>query len=147
VESAEDAGRSCSPGMPTSAAKRFTSGIVEENSGTEGRSPAQYGAYVRGVAASLRKIRHDSPHVIGHKEWGGKAQGKWDPGGIDMDAFRRDVQKHIDSRGLEGLFDMLPQHEQEEMRDKIRDLWNFLIKAEPSMVDGAPFSAATLIRT
>jgi len=46
-----------------------------------------------------------------------------------------------------GLFDMLPQHEQEEMRDKIRDLWNFLIKAEPSMVDGAPFSAATLIRT
>ena len=102
---------------------------------------------MRGTAAILRKLGHDSSRVIGHKEWGGKAQGKWDPGGIDMDAFRRDVQQHINHQGSEGLFDMLPQHEQEEMRDKIRDLWNFLIKAEPSMVDGAPFSAATLIRT
>lgn len=84
------------PGLPTNDANRLTIGIEAENSGTEGWQPAQYDAYVRGVAAILRKLGHDSSHVIGHKEWGGKAQGKWDPGGIDMDAFRRDVQKHID---------------------------------------------------
>lgn len=84
------------PGLPTNDANRLTIGIEAENSGTEGWQPAQYDAYVRGVAAILRKLGHDSSRVIGHKEWGGKAQGKWDPGGIDMDAFRRDVQKHID---------------------------------------------------
>lgn len=141
------AGRGQWPGIPTNDANRVTIGIEAENSGTEGWSPAQYDAYVRGCAAILRKLGHDSSRVIGHKEWAGPSQGKWDPGGIDMDSFRRDVQQHINHQGSEGLFDMLPQHEQEEMRDKLRDLWNFLIKAEPSMVDGAPFSAATLIRT
>src|SRR5690606_9132654 len=33
--------------------------------------------------------------VIGHKEWAGAAQGKWDPGGMDMNKFRADVQKAI----------------------------------------------------
>lgn len=46
-----------------------------------------------------------------------------------------------------GFLDMLSHEEQTELLAKTRDLWNFLIKAEPSMVDGAPFSAATLIRT
>jgi len=90
------AGVGSHPGLPTNDANRLTIGIEAENSGTEGWQPAQYDAYVRGVAAILRKLGHDSSRVIGHKEWGGKAQGKWDPGGIDMDAFRRDVQKHID---------------------------------------------------
>src|SRR5699024_263064 len=35
--------------------------------------------------------------VIGHKEWAGASQGKWDPGGIDMDDFRADVQTQIDN--------------------------------------------------
>ncbi|MGX6508295.1 peptidoglycan recognition protein family protein [Rhodococcus sp. SJ-2] len=141
------AGQGAWPGLPTNDANRLTIGIEAENNGTEGWSPAQYDAYTRGCAAILRKLGHDSSHVIGHKEWAGPSQGKWDPGGIDMDSFRRDVQDHIETQDQGGLFDMLPQHEQEEMRDKIRDLWNFLIKAEPSMVDGTPFSAATLIRT
>ncbi|MEE2058982.1 peptidoglycan recognition protein family protein [Rhodococcus artemisiae] len=135
------------PGLPTNDANRLMIGIEAENSGTEGWSPAQYGAYVRGTAAILRKLGRDSSRVLGHKDWAGKAQGKWDPGGIDMDSARRDVQQHINHQGSEGLFDMLPQHEQEEMRDKIRDLWNFLIDPKPSLVDGKPFSAASLLFT
>lgn len=100
------------PGLPTNDANRLTIGIEAENSGTEGWKPAQYDAYVRGVAAILRKLGHDSSRVIGHKEWGGKAQGKWDPGGIDMDAFRRDVQKHID-KGKAGDAPMSAQEVQE----------------------------------
>lgn len=33
--------------------------------------------------------------VIGHKEWAGKSQGKWDPGAIDMNIFRADIQARL----------------------------------------------------
>lgn len=33
---------------------------------------------------------------IGHKEYAGRAQGKWDPGNIDMNWFRGEVRKDID---------------------------------------------------
>src|SRR5690606_1124945 len=72
-------------------------GIEAENNGTEGWSPKQYDAYVRGVAAILRKLGYGSSRVIGHKEWSGASQGKWDPGGMDMNKFRADVQKVITS--------------------------------------------------
>jgi hypothetical protein len=83
-------------GLPTNDANRVTIGIEAENSGTEGWTPSQYNAYVKGVAAILKKLGKDSSHVIGHKEWAGPAQGKWDPGLIDMPTFRRDVQKLLD---------------------------------------------------
>ena len=35
--------------------------------------------------------------VISHKEYAGRAQGKWDPGGIDMARFRSDVQALINA--------------------------------------------------
>lgn len=88
------AGTGSWPGIQANNANQVTIGIEAENNGTEGWSNAQYDAYVRGVAAILRKLGHDSSHVIGHKEWGA-IQGKWDPGGIDMNRFRRDVQAAI----------------------------------------------------
>ena len=36
-------------------------------------------------------------HLLGHKEYSGAAQGKWDPGGIDMGQFRKEVQWYIDN--------------------------------------------------
>lgn len=90
------AGSGSYPGLPTNDANRLTIGIEAENNGTEGWSNAQYSAYVKGVAAILRRLGHNSSRVIGHKEWAGASQGKWDPGGIDMDDFRRDVQTQID---------------------------------------------------
>ncbi|WP_228822436.1 peptidoglycan recognition protein family protein [Nocardia farcinica] len=93
------AGDGSYPGLPTDDANRFTIGIEAENNGTEGWSPRQYTAYVKGVAAILRKLGHNSSRVIGHKEWAGASQGKWDPGGMDMNRFRRDVQAQIDQKG------------------------------------------------
>jgi peptidoglycan hydrolase-like protein with peptidoglycan-binding domain len=55
----------------------------------------QYNAYVRGNAAILKHLGQPASHTIGHKEWAGAAQGKWDPGGIDMNRFRADVQAAI----------------------------------------------------
>lgn len=95
------AGQGSWPGIARDNANQVTIGIEAENNGTEGWSAAQYGAYVRGCGAILRKLGRDSSHVIGHKEWAGPAQGKWDPGGIDMDDFRRDVQAVIDGNGEE----------------------------------------------
>ncbi|WP_228805215.1 peptidoglycan recognition protein family protein [Nocardia farcinica] len=93
------AGDGSYPGLPTDDANRLTIGIEAENNGTEGWSPRQYTAYVKGVAAILRKLGRNSSRVIGHKEWAGASQGKWDPGGMDMDRFRRDVQAQIDQKG------------------------------------------------
>lgn len=93
------AGSGSWPGLPANAANQYTIGIEAQNDG--GGSPgkphhvpwsdAQYWAYVRGVAAILRHLGQPESHAIGHKDWAGPAQGKWDPGGIDMNIFRGDV--------------------------------------------------------
>ncbi|QDK02641.1 endolysin [Gordonia phage Phendrix] len=88
------AGSGSWPGLPTNGANQYTIGIEAANDGTSGWPAAQYDAYVRGVAAILRRLGHNESRVIGHKEWG-KVQGKWDPGGIDMNRFRTDVKRHL----------------------------------------------------
>lgn len=98
------AGQGSHPGLPDGNANSYTIGIEAANDGggVPGRphrsswSDAQYDAYVRGVGAILRRLGHDASHVIAHREWAGAAQGKWDPGAIDMQIFRRDVQAVID---------------------------------------------------
>lgn len=78
---------------------------ANDGGGTPGKphraswSDAQYDAYTRGVAAILRKLGHGPDRVIGHKEWAGKAQGKWDPGALDMNIFRRDVAARLGQAG------------------------------------------------
>lgn len=47
----------------------------------------------------------------------------------------------------EGALMALSHEEQVELLAKTRELHHFLVKPEPSMVDGKPFAAATLIRT
>lgn len=78
-------------GLPTNNANPVTIGIEAENSGTEGWSSDQYWAYVRICAAICNRLGYDASRVIGHKEWAGPAQGKWDPGGMNMDKFRADI--------------------------------------------------------
>lgn len=95
------AGQGSYPGLPTNNANQFTIGIEAANDG--GGSPgrphrsswpdAQYNAYVTGVAAILNHLGQPSARVIAHKEWAGAAQGKWDPGAIDMNTFRADVAR------------------------------------------------------
>ncbi|MGV9479158.1 N-acetylmuramoyl-L-alanine amidase [Gordonia aichiensis] len=86
------AGEGSWPGLPTNNANQCTIGIEAANDGTSGWSAAQYNAYVRGCAAILNKLGQPSSHVIGHKEWAA-IQGKWDPGGINMNTFRADVAR------------------------------------------------------
>ena len=95
------AGFGCYPGLPEDAANGVTIGIENVNlppqggAHREGWSDVQYTAMVKTVAAILRRLGQDSSHVISHQEWGGRKQGKWDPGSINMDIFRDDVAKQI----------------------------------------------------
>lgn len=89
------AGSGSYPGIANNNANAVTIGIEAENNGTEGWSSAQYWAYVKVCAAICRRLGVGSGRVIGHKEWAGAAQGKWDPGGMDMGKFRADIQNQI----------------------------------------------------
>jgi peptidoglycan hydrolase-like protein with peptidoglycan-binding domain len=52
---------------------------------------------VRCCAAINRRLAQSSARTIGHKEYAGRAQGKWDPGAIDMDILRDDIAAQIGS--------------------------------------------------
>ena len=90
------AGMGSWPGIATNGANQVTIGIEAVSNGTTPWPREQYDAYVRICAAISWYLGHSSLRVIGHKEWAGE-HGKWDPGGIDMSAFRRDVQHLIDN--------------------------------------------------
>lgn len=51
-------------------------------------------------AALTKRLGWDASRVIGHKEYAGAAQGKWDPGNLDMGWFRGEVAK-----AMRGEFD------------------------------------------
>ncbi|NQE89625.1 N-acetylmuramoyl-L-alanine amidase [Nocardia terpenica] len=91
------AGRGSWSDWPTNNANFHTIGIEAVNNGVGQPWPAvQLDAYQRGVAAILRRIGRNADDCAGHKEY--SSEGKIDPAGIDMNAFRRDVQAIIDRR-------------------------------------------------
>lgn len=104
---ANHSGRGSYPGLPTNAANNRLIGIEAVNLPPNGQphrtswAPAQYEAYVRICAAIIRRLGYRADRVISHAEWGRVAQGKWDPGSIDMNIFRADVQRQIDSKTIE----------------------------------------------
>ena len=86
------------PWVPANMGNWHLIGIECANSGTSPSAPhrrnwpdAQYFALVRCCAAINRRLGQNAARTIGHKEYAGRAQGKWDPGGIDMDLLRRDI--------------------------------------------------------
>lgn len=97
------AGRGSWPGLPTNNANNRLIGIEAANDGggTPGKphrsswSDKQYDAYVQGVAAILNKLGYGADRCIAHKDWAGASQGKWDPGAIDMNLFRADVENQL----------------------------------------------------
>ncbi|WP_306365430.1 N-acetylmuramoyl-L-alanine amidase [Nocardia sp. CC227C] len=91
------AGRGSWPGWPTNNANYHVIGIeaVSRGDGTDW-TPEQLDAYKRGCAAILRRIGRTSTDCVGHREY--SSEGKIDPAGIDMNAFRRDVQTLIDGK-------------------------------------------------
>ena len=90
------------PWLPTNMGNWHMIGIECANSGTGPRAPhrtnwpdAQYDALVGSCAAINRRLAQNSTRTIGHKEYAGLSQGKWDPGAIDMDILRSDIQTRI----------------------------------------------------
>ena len=90
------------PWLPTNMGNWHMIGIECANSGTSPTAPhrtnspeAQYDALVRSCAAINRRLAQNSSRTIGHKEYAGRAQGKWDPGAINMDILRSDIQARI----------------------------------------------------
>jgi N-acetyl-anhydromuramyl-L-alanine amidase AmpD len=90
------------PWLPTNMGNWHLIGIECANSGTSPTAPhrqnwpdAQYFALVDSCAAINRRLAQNASRTIGHKEYAGRAQGKWDPGAIDMDILRADIQARI----------------------------------------------------
>ena len=89
------------PWLPTNMGNWHMIGIECANSGTSPTAPhrnwpdAQYEALVRCCAAINRRLAQTSSRTIGHKEYAGRAQGKWDPGAINMDILRSEIQARI----------------------------------------------------
>lgn len=116
------------PGIAKNAANQVTIGIEAQSDGVSAWPVEELDAYYRICAAILWYLGLDSSRVIAHFEW--SAQGKWDPGAgngksghrMDMNAFRRNVQRYIDNPPFtteEGLFMSLPKERQEELASKI----------------------------
>jgi N-acetyl-anhydromuramyl-L-alanine amidase AmpD len=90
------------PWLPANTGNLHTIGIECANSGTGPAAPhrtnwpdAQYVALVRCCAAIMRYLGFGAARTIGHREYAGRAQGKWDPGAIDMDLVRADIRARI----------------------------------------------------
>jgi hypothetical protein len=82
------------------------------------------------VAAILTKLGFGSDRVIAHKEYAGRAQGKWDPGNLDMNWFRREVTKaqRGDFKKAEPKV-VVPQYPRDFTdRQLLEDIWQKLMK-------------------
>jgi hypothetical protein len=97
------AGMGSYPGIPTDGGNQVLIGIecawprdtsISPETQTRERWPdAQIIAMRDTVAAILTKLGYGSDRVIAHKEYAGRAQGKWDPGNLSMPWFRQEVAK------------------------------------------------------
>ena len=89
------AGMGSWPGIATNNANAVTLGVEANSDGVTPWPAHMLDVYYRICAAVCWYLGHSSLRTIGHKEWAGE-HGKWDPGGIDMNQFRANVQKYID---------------------------------------------------
>lgn len=67
-----------------------------QNNGSEGWTPAQYDAMVRGAAATSKHYGWSAEANRAHKET--SVTGKWDPGLLDMAGFRDDIAEQMVSQ-------------------------------------------------
>ncbi len=98
------------PGIPSGMGNQYLIGIecawprdtsITQATETRERWPdAEIIAMRDSVAAILAKLGRGPNRVIAHKEYAGRAQGKWDPGNLSMNWFRGEVGK-----SLRGEFD------------------------------------------
>lgn len=134
------AGAGSYPGLPTNNANAYTIGVecawptprpdLPKGYDPAERWPDKQIISMRDVGAALTKhLGVDVSHNIGHKEWAGAAQGKWDPGNLDMNWFRGEIQKDIDGFVFPGEQTpqqpgpILPPDYGKEVWDQLRIEW------------------------
>ena len=101
------AGKGWYRNWPTNNANAVAIGIEAESDGVTAWPDVQMDAYHRVCAAILwfLGLPATTDHLLAHWEYSGAAQGKWDPGAgnghsgqvLNMEVFRRNVQKYIDN--------------------------------------------------
>lgn len=84
------------PWLPTNMGNWHMIGIECAHDGNEHWPDAQIIALRDTCAALALKLGLPATRVIGHKEYAGAAQGKWDPGNMDMPWFRAEVRKDME---------------------------------------------------
>jgi LysM repeat protein len=81
--------------IPKDSGNAYTIGVEVENDGTgEAWSGDLLETCEIVFATLLIGLKHTEAWICGHKEWA-SARGKIDPGGIDMDGYRRRVRRRI----------------------------------------------------
>ncbi|AOT25138.1 lysin A [Mycobacterium phage Terror] len=71
-------------------------GITERNASSVEWKRPQIIAIRNVCAALLSWMRFGTDRLLGHKDYAGPAQGKWDPGNMDMTWLRGEVRKDMD---------------------------------------------------
>jgi hypothetical protein len=131
------AGAGSYPGIPTDGGNQLLIGIecawprdttITPTTQTRERWPdAEIIAMRDTVAAILTKLGFGPDRVIAHKEYAGRAQGKWDPGNLDMAWFRREVAKaqRGDFKQAQPKIKQLPRDLTD--RELLEDIWQQLV--------------------
>jgi hypothetical protein len=131
------AGAGSYPGIPTNGGNQVLIGIecawprdtsITPATQTRERWPdAEIISMRDTVAAILNKLGFAQDRVIAHKEYAGAAQGKWDPGNLDMGWFRREVKKaqRGDFKKAEPKAKQLPRDLTD--RELLEDIWQQLM--------------------
>lgn len=85
-------------------------GINPGNAYTVGWRRPQIIALRNTLAAIMLRMRFGVDRIIGHKDYAGSAQGKWDPGNMSMDWLRAEVRKDMDGFRFPGedVIDVTP---------------------------------------
>lgn len=133
-------------GLPTDGANQRTIGIecawprntaLTEETASQERWPDAQIISMRDVGAALTKhLGVPVSHNISHREWArfgpaGQRQFKWDPGNLDMDWFRGEIQKDIDGQFDEPTTPVPPSQQPGPVRvgpadDQLEFRWNCL---------------------
>jgi hypothetical protein len=136
------AGAGSYPGVPTNGGNQVLIGIecawprdtsITPATQTRERWPDAEIISMRDTcAAILNRLGFASDRVIAHREYAGAAQGKWDPGNLDMGWFRREVKKA--QRGeftkAEPKAKQLPRDFTD--RELLEDIWQQLLAIRSS---------------
>lgn len=117
--------------MPAGDGNVLYIGIEAMNNGSQGwgakgkdaagQVVTQRQAYARLCAALCRHYGWPASHVRAHKET--STTGKWDPGSLDMDVFRKEVGKliHDSPQATTDWFDMATKEDLREMLAPLHD--------------------------